>query len=100
MTSQVREVSRIVKADAKLQICWGVVLEPRSAADPDSQGDWYLEEDVRKAAHRFMANLAAGRAGSSLMHDGESIGSIVESFIAPCDLTLGTELVKAGSWVA
>lgn len=90
----------MVKADAKLQVAWGVVLEPRTAASPDSQGDWYDVDDIRKAAHGFMANLAAGRAGSSLMHAGESVGEIVESYIAPCDLQLGDELVTAGSWIA
>jgi hypothetical protein len=100
LSARVRAAARIVKADARLQIAWGVVLEPRTASDPDSQGDWYDETDVRKAAHGFMANLAAGRAGSTLMHEGDSIGRVVESFIAPMDMQLGDELVKAGSWVA
>lgn len=93
--------SRIVKADAAAQIAYGVVLEPRTEDNPDSQGDWYDATDIAKAAHGFLARLAKSDAGADLMHEGdELVGTVVESFLAPCDLLMGDQVVKAASWVA
>jgi hypothetical protein len=99
--------ARIVKNDTARQIAYGVVLEPRTVDNPDGQGDWYTAEDIEKAAHGFLAVLAAGTGGADLMHaeDGEGplVGIPVESYIAPVDFTWGEgdrlEVVKAGSWV-
>lgn len=93
--------SRIVKADARRQIAYGVVLEPRTEDNPDSQGDWYDVGDIAKAAHGFMTRLAKAAAGADLMHEGDVlVGTVVESFLAPCDMELGDQVIKAGSWVA
>ena len=99
--------ARIVKNDAARQIAYGVVLEPRTADNPDSQGDWYTAEDIEKAAHGFLESVAKGAGGADLMHadegEGEIVGIPVESYIAPVDFTWGEadrlEVVKAGSWV-
>lgn len=99
--------ARIVKADTPRQIAYGVVLEPRTAADPDTQGDWYTAEDIEAAAHSFMEAVAKGEGGADLMHQDEGSGPLigfpVESFIAPVDFAWGAgdrmEVVKAGSWV-
>lgn len=96
-----REITaRIVKADAPRQIAYGVVLEPRTAADPDTQGDWYTVDDIEKAAHGFLLGVAKGVAWGDQMHDDVSqVGYPVESFIAPVDFTAGDQVIKAGSWV-
>lgn len=99
--------ARIAKVDAARQIAYGVVLEPRTAANPDTQGDWYTADDIEKACHSFGEHLAKGEGGADLMHadagDGPLIGFPVESYIAPVDFTWGEgdrfEIVKAGSWV-
>lgn len=96
--------ARIVKSDATRQLAYGVVLEPRTADNPDTQGDWYTAEDIEKAAHGFLERVAKGEAWGDLMHDDVSqIGYPVESYIAPIDFVLGdgakVEVVKAGSWV-
>lgn len=96
--------ARIVKSDGAQQLAYGVVLEPRTADNPDTQGDWYTAEDIEKAAHGFLERVAKGEAWGDLMHDEVSqIGFPVESFIAPVDFVLGdgakVEVVKAGSWV-
>lgn len=99
--------ARIVKNDAARQVAYGVVLEPRSPSDPDTQGDWYTAEDIELAAHGFLEAVAKGAGGADLMHldegEGPLVGYPVESFIAPVDFTWGSgeriELVKAGSWV-
>lgn len=93
--------SRIVKTDARRQIAYGIVLEPCGPENPDSQGDWYSAEDIAKAAHGFMARLAKSTAGADLMHEGEElVGVVVETYLAPCDMQLGDQVIKAGSWVA
>jgi hypothetical protein len=96
--------ARIVKADPARQIAYGVVLEPRTEGDPDSQGDWYTATDIELAAHDFLEAVAKGEAWADLMHDeGPAVGAPVESFVAPVDFALGegdrVQLVKAGSWV-
>lgn len=99
--------ARVVKRDGVRQIAYGVALEPRTADNPDAQGDWYTAEDVELAAHGFLEAVAKGEGGADLMHaaDGEGpfVGYPVESYIAPVDFTWGTgdhmELVAAGSWV-
>jgi hypothetical protein len=100
--------ARIVKRDAVRQIAVGVVLEPRTADNPDGQGDWYTAEDVELAAHGFLEAVSKGEGGADLMHQDEGEGPIVgwpvESYIAPVDFVLGAgdamQVVKAGSWVA
>jgi len=90
----------IAKADSKRRIAVGVVLEPRTADNPDTQGDWYTTEDVELAAHGFMASVAKGEAFGDLMHDGTSrVGIPVESYLAPVDFRLGDQEVPAGAWV-
>lgn len=95
---------RIVKRDEVRQIAYSVVLEPRSAANPDSQGDWYTAEDIEKAAHRWLGHVAKGDGWGDVMHDEATRAGVpVESFIAPVDFGWGdgdrVEVVKAGSWV-
>lgn len=99
--------ARIVKNDGARQIAYGVVLEPRTADNPDSQGDWYTAPDIEKAAHGFLAAVSKGEGGADLMHADDGAGPLVgvpvESYIAPVDFTWGDgdrmEVVKAGSWV-
>ena len=92
--------ARIVKSDTVLQIAYGVVLEPRTADNPDTQGDFYTADDVRAACWAFGDAVAKAEGFSDLMHDGTSrIGWPRESWIAPEDFTLGDQVVKAGSWV-
>jgi hypothetical protein len=100
--------ARIVKRDRARQIAMGVVLEPRTEANPDGQGDWYTAEDIELAAHGFLEIVAKGQGGADLMHENDGEGPIVgypvESYIAPVDFVLGTgdamQVVPAGSWVA
>lgn len=90
----------IAKRDGARQIAYGVALEPRTADDPDLQGDWYTAEDVEAAAHYFMAEVTKGSGFSDVMHDGTTrAGYPVESFIAPVDFDLGDQHVVKGSWV-
>ena len=92
--------TRIAKVDVVHQVAYGVVLEPRTADNPDTQGDYYTADDVRAACWAFGDAVAKAEGFSDLMHDGTSrIGWPRESWIAPEDFTLGDQVVKAGSWV-
>lgn len=91
---------RIAKTETKQQVALGVVLEPRTEDNSDTQGDWYTAEDIELAAYRFLEQVAKGEAWGDLMHDEISVaGYPVESYIARVDFQLGDQLVKTGSWV-
>jgi len=72
----------------------GVVLEPETK---DSQGDVYSAEEIRKAAHNFMAEFQ----NVGLMHRRLVNGKvqILESFLAPVAFSVGKEKVKKGTWL-
>lgn len=92
--------TRIAKIDAVHQVAYGVVLEPRTADNPDTQGDFYTAEDIRDACWTFNDAVAKGDGFGDLMHDGTSrIGWPRESWITPVEFTLGEQLVTKGSWV-
>ncbi|HHH28922.1 MAG TPA: hypothetical protein ENK57_11335, partial [Polyangiaceae bacterium] len=72
----------------------GIVLEPEEV---DAQGDIYSPEEIRQAAHRFMEEFG----GLGLMHRLRVNGQVkvLESYLAPADLTIGEETVRKGTWL-
>ena len=93
-------VSEIVKADSERQVCYGVVLKP--APFVDSQGDVLTEDEIEKAAHRYMEDYR--RYDLQHEEDVDKQKAIpVESYIAPQDLVWEMNEVKKtvpkGSWV-
>ena len=71
-----------------------LVLAPEEV---DLHGDIYSVDEVRKACHNF--NQFCMKA--NLLHLIETdTFSIVESYISQVDIVLGTQLIKAGSWLA
>lgn len=70
--------AQIKKLDEELQIFYAEVYVPNV---PDSQGDFASIEEVRKFAHRFLAN---GRVHKiDRQHNNKETGSVVvESFLA------------------
>ena len=77
------------------QIVYGIVLEPEVY---DSQEDIYSADEIENAAHLYLENFQQIGHMHQTMLPGESV-RIVESYIAPCDFTMGGEAVKAGAWV-
>lgn len=72
----------------------GIVLEPEVV---DAQGDIYSAEEVRSAAHRFLEEFG----GIGLMHQmrvNDQV-KILESYLAPTDFSLGTLVVRRGTWL-
>ncbi len=81
----------IEKADE--HIVAGIVYEPDTV---DAQGDEASEEEIRKAAYRFMEEGHEFKVN----HKGKAREiNVLESYIAPQELTIGTHTVKKGSWV-
>lgn len=77
----------------------GVVLIPGL---PDSQGDVFSAPEIEATAHRFMQDYALAKHEHSpdVEHQGRDAGAeLLEHFIAPCDLTIAGEPVRAGSWL-
>lgn len=73
----------------------GIVLEPDVT---DAQGDIYSADEVRDAAHRFLSDAPA----IWFMHRspiGRGAVRILESYVAPQDLTFGDEVVRQGTWL-
>ena len=90
--NEVSLVSKIAMVEDEKRLVYGVVLVPDEV---DSQGDVARAEVIEEAAHDY---LASSRAVSK-MHMEPATASVVESYIAPCDLRLSENEVKKGSWV-
>lgn len=89
---QVPIIKREVEGEQRFVL--GVVMEPDAE---DSQGDVTSEDEIRQAAHTFMAKYRT----RGLMHRanlGERV-FIVESYIAPADLTFNGVKVRKGTWL-
>ncbi|OKP86656.1 terminase [Paenibacillus helianthi] len=87
---------QIAKIDDDKRIVKGVVYQPDVADAHDDQMD---EVEIEKAAHLFMEKQHTYNIDKQ--HDLEADkGFVIESFIAPCDMTLGEQQIAKGSWVA
>ncbi|MEK4106877.1 XkdF-like putative serine protease domain-containing protein [Paenibacillus sp. FSL R10-2791] len=87
---------QIAKIDDDKRIVKGVVYQPDVADAHDDQMD---EVEIEKAAHLFMEKQHTYNIDKQ--HDLEvDKGFVIESYIAPCDMTLGEQAIVKGSWVA
>jgi hypothetical protein len=83
----------INKEDEEQQLVYGVVYEPEIE---DAHGDFMTAPEIEKAAHGFMKDAR----NIDKQHDFNSgVGEVVESYIAPVDMTIGEETITKGSWV-
>lgn len=81
-----------------------VVMEPNDGTDgapldPDAEGDIQSSAAIRKAAHRWME-----RGGQvDLNHSWKALGQdrvrVLESYLAPCDVEIGSYPVRKGTWL-
>lgn len=86
---------KIVKAtNEKLKQVLYVVMAPDEV---DLHGDITSAEEVRKACQNF--NKSTAKANLFHLIETDTF-SVIESYIAPTDFTLGTKLVKCGTWLA
>ena len=80
------------KDDAK-QITYGIVLHPDTV---DSQGDIVSKAEIEQAAHRY---LAESRRADIQHSETPADIEVVESYVAPQDMTIAGQPVLKGSWV-
>lgn len=86
----------IAKVSDEKQLVTGVVLIPDQV---DAHGDIMSADVIEEAAHNFLAEYNT-KTTMGLMHkDMNPPIDLVESYIAPMEMVLGTQVVKQGSWV-
>lgn len=94
--------SRLVKADDWSAV-YCVVAEPDweekpglGVEDQSVLDVWKSEDEIRRAAHKFMQN---GALVNKLHETMDPFGTIVENYIAPMDFVVDNEVIRKGSWV-
>jgi hypothetical protein len=96
----------IIRTDGPRQLATAIVLEPETI---DAQRQIYDAPLIEAAAHDWLANFGERRTRPpgleptkiGAFHEILSVPDVVpvESWIAPCDLTIGRTFVKKGSWI-
>jgi len=82
----------ISKKEDEHIVC-GIVYEPDVE---DSQGDMASEEEIRKAAYQFMEEVQKFKVN----HAGKGVRvKVLESYVAPQNLTIAGQFIKKGSWL-
>jgi hypothetical protein len=107
-SAALRKADAPAGAPAEERFVLSLVLEPNDGQDgaplkPDTQGDIYSAEAIRKACHAWMENSGA----LDLAHSWEALGRgkvrILENFLAPAGFPLGegpdAYPVIKGSWL-
>ncbi len=89
-----RHMRIVTKSIGELQYVRGIVLEPEVV---DAQGEVYSAEVIRESAW----NWASFYQNFDIQHVAFANDRIrlVESWIAPCDLEIDGQPVKAGTWL-
>lgn len=84
----------VAKDAGELRYVLGIVLEPDVV---DAQGDVYGADEIRKSAWEYLVHFR----NVGLMHKGFVNGRVrlVESFVAPADMTVEGTAVKKGTWL-
>lgn len=92
-TNMLKKSVKILKADTKSHIVYGVVLEPDTV---DLEGDIITAEEVEKAAHLFLEDSRLIKQDHK-----DAVDAIpVESYVTKSEFELNNETVKKGAWVA
>ena len=89
---KVKFLSKNDDADEK-RLLYGVVYEPDSE---DTYGDFMTEDEIEKTAHEFLEHYRNIDTEHNLL---AGAGVVVESYVAPVSLSIGDNVIKAGSWV-
>ena len=93
-SAQITTYGRIVKADSETHYVTGVVYEPLAE---DTDGNFMTEDEIRKAAHWFAKH--GDQVDIQHSFKAEDGVTVVETYIAPSDLTVGEELITKGTWL-
>lgn len=92
--AQFSATAKIVKVDAETHYITGIAYEPLTE---DAHGNFMTEPEIRKAAYWFAKNGDK----VDLQHSFEKAEglSVVENYVAPCDMTIGETPVVKGTWI-
>ena len=92
--AQFATTARIVKVDDSTHYITGIVYEPLAE---DAHGNFMTEPEIRKAAYWFAKNGDK----VDIQHCFEKADglSVVENYVAPCDMTIGETPVVKGTWI-
>lgn len=86
-------VRLVTKADDPQKLVYGVVYEPDVE---DAHGDYMDADTIEKAAHSFMEDYQQ----IDKQHDfTTNAGKVVESYVAPVDMTIADTAITKGTWV-
>jgi len=89
-------VKLIEKAENDEHLLYGVVYEPGTPDTSDAHDDYMKAEEIQKMAHEFLEFYR----NVDKEHDMRAgVGVVVESYIAPIDMSIGNAVIKSGSWV-
>lgn len=93
-SAQFSTTAKIVKVDTATHYITGIVYEPLAE---DAHGNFMTEDEIRKAAYWFAKNGDQ----VDLQHSFESAEglSVVENYVAPCDMIIGEAPVAKGAWI-
>lgn len=86
----------ILKRDSMKRIVTGIVLKPNVT---DAQGDITDPETIENAAHKYLLGYRRGNVVGFMHKDMGRDLAIVESYIAPEDVTIEGKKVPKSSWV-
>jgi hypothetical protein len=93
-------MSPILKAeesdDGEMRLVTSVVLAPETV---DLQGDIYDEEVIRKAAHDYVREYNQDTTVGYMHKDMNKSLDLVESWIAPVDMTVSGREIRKGTWL-
>jgi hypothetical protein len=84
----------LCKINDEQRLVGGIVYEPDIT---DAQGDSASEEEIGKAAHRFM--LDSETLGIMHKQEAGSKARIVESYLAPASFKFGNQIIRKGTWI-
>lgn len=76
---------------------WASVVADAAGPVVDTQGDVIAIDDIRRAAHQFVADARVAKA----MHSGQQVGEVVESVIVDDEFAqaLGISDPRRGWWI-
>ncbi|MDR2558885.1 MAG: XkdF-like putative serine protease domain-containing protein [Oscillospiraceae bacterium] len=92
--AQFSSVGKILMSDDTTHFITGIVYAPLTE---DTHGNFMTEEEIKKAAHWFAKNGDK----VDLQHSFEQVAgvTVVETYVAPCDMEIGGQSVVKGSWL-
>jgi len=91
------EVCKAVDTEKK-QATFLAMMAYKDVTEFDLHEDTWEVDTIAKACHSFNIDCMKTNLGHLVMTD-DSVATIVESYIAPVDMTLGDKYITKGSWL-